>query len=78
MVMLILAVGVIVRPRREMKLATGLFQACIGGLSFLVVNGYCQVMGQAGEVSPWQAVLIAPVLFTVIGFQLLLRSERND
>lgn len=78
LVMLILAVAVIVRPRRDVKLATGLFQACIAGLSFLVVNGYCQVMGQAGEMSPWLAVLVAPVLFTVIGFQLLLRSERNE
>jgi LPS export ABC transporter permease LptG len=77
LVMLLLTIALVVAPRREKRLAWGLFQCLACGLSFLVANGYCEVMGQAGDLEPWLAVLIAPLLFAGLGIELMLRAERQ-
>jgi lipopolysaccharide export system permease protein len=75
LVMLLLSVALIVVPTRDKRLAWALFQCLVGGLSFLVVNGYCEVMGLAGEISPWLAVVAAPLAFAWIGLDRLLRAD---
>ena len=72
---LLLSVALIVVPTRDKRLAWALFQCLVGGLSFLVVNGYCEVMGLAGEISPWLAVVAAPLAFAWIGLDRLLRAD---
>jgi LPS export ABC transporter permease LptG len=76
LVMLLLTVALIVAPRREKRLAWGLFQCLVCGLSFLVANGYCELLGLAGELQPWLAVLVAPLFFAGLSFELMLRAER--
>lgn len=78
LVMLVLVVPLIVAPRREKRMAVALFQAVACGLSFLVANSYCLILGQTGELPPWPAVLLAPLVFAGIGIELILRADRGD
>jgi LPS export ABC transporter permease LptG len=75
LVMLLLSVALIIVPTRDRSLAVVLFQALVAGLMFMVLNGYCEVMGLAGELSPWVAVFIAPLLFGWYGTDRLLRAD---
>jgi hypothetical protein len=75
LVMLILAIALVVCPGREVRLPVILFQAGAAGLSFLVADGWCNILGQSGEIPPLLAVLAAPVAFILMGGGLLLKSE---
>lgn len=77
LVMLLISVSLMVASRRARGLAWALFFCLACGLSFLVANGYCELMGLSGELPPWMAVLIAPVVFAGLAIELMVRSERQ-
>lgn len=74
-VMFILVASLVVSPRRETRSAKLLFQSVVAGLSFLVANGYALVLGQAGQLASWAAVLAAPAAFLALGLARALRSD---
>jgi lipopolysaccharide export LptBFGC system permease protein LptF len=76
LVMLLLAVALIVGPRQEMPLSRGLALAGLAGLTYLVLDGWLQILGQTGAIATAIAISGAPGLFTLLGIHLLLRSER--
>lgn len=77
MLMLFLATALVVVPRKEVVLGLCLFQAATAGLAYLVLDGWLQVLGQSGAVSPPLAVAAAPLLFGMLALELLLHSEAS-
>lgn len=75
LLMLLLATTLVVVPRQEVALTVCLFQAAAAGLAYLVLDGWLQVLGQTGALTPSAAVISAPLLFGFLAAEIILRSE---
>jgi len=77
LVMLLLATPVAVALSRGSPRVSPVLVTLVAGLLFLLLNGLCSALGEAGLVSPSLAAWSAPIFFLLVGFGFLFHQDRR-